>query len=48
VEKKNFEKFIGLKTKNPSLKVMLAVGGWAEVSYAQIFKLVPIFVIMRD
>jgi GH18 family chitinase len=30
VKKENFKKFTDLRLKNPNLKLLLAVGGWAE------------------
>jgi len=30
IDRKGIERFVGLKTKNPKLKVMVAIGGWDE------------------
>lgn len=30
MDQKNFDKFVSLKSKNPKVKAMVAVGGWGE------------------
>ncbi len=30
LDQKNIEKFVSLKSKNPKVKVQIAVGGWGE------------------
>ena len=43
IDLKNYEKFVALKSKNPHLKVLVALGGWTDSqnhkgAYSSLFK----------